>query len=195
MLVTVFGMNVGGVPWTGQKSPELKDGFRNVMFLCFGMLVLILLCFLFPALYTRLSAWRRRRAMRKGWSLNRKSFLKRTIGIQERGGYLRIWGSKLNKESNGVYHGTFPFLIHRNLLSVNRIYCQSLRYMSYRELVISKPLDQFGLAASWMTCILADCSINLASEMGILIEQTLFLVSISGGVFMWSCSLAILFVF
>ncbi|WVY93838.1 hypothetical protein V8G54_032926 [Vigna mungo] len=30
----VFGMNVGGVPWTGQNAPELKDGFRNVILLC-----------------------------------------------------------------------------------------------------------------------------------------------------------------
>ncbi|KAF2312266.1 hypothetical protein GH714_029613 [Hevea brasiliensis] len=27
----VFGMNVGGVPWTGQKDPELQDGFRNLL--------------------------------------------------------------------------------------------------------------------------------------------------------------------
>ncbi|URE31769.1 hypothetical protein MUK42_06555 [Musa troglodytarum] len=27
----IFGMNVGGVPWTAQKDPALQDGFRNVM--------------------------------------------------------------------------------------------------------------------------------------------------------------------
>ena len=27
-------MNVGGVPWTGQKDPTLKDGFCNAMILC-----------------------------------------------------------------------------------------------------------------------------------------------------------------
>ncbi|XP_022149279.1 uncharacterized protein LOC111017737 isoform X2 [Momordica charantia] len=91
----VFGMNVGGVPWTDQKNPELKDGFRNVMFLCIVMLIAVLLCFSFPALYTYLAAWHRRRKMRKSWSLNRKSFLKRTVrnnGVEGRGGggYLRI---------------------------------------------------------------------------------------------------------
>ncbi|GER42100.1 zinc transport protein zntB [Striga asiatica] len=51
IITGVFGMNVGGVPWTGQRDPELKDGFRNVMILCLAMLIIILLCFLFPALY------------------------------------------------------------------------------------------------------------------------------------------------
>lgn len=90
--VSVFGMNVGGVPWTGQRDPELKDGFRNVMFLCLAMLLLVLLCFIFPYLYTRILAWQRLRAMRRSWSFNRKSFLKRSVGVQvqERGGYLRI---------------------------------------------------------------------------------------------------------
>lgn len=86
IITGVFGMNVGGVPWTGQKEPKLMNGFRNVMFLCVAMLVLVLLCFLFPALYTRIAAWRRRRDIRRSWSLNRRSFTRRT----ERGGYLRI---------------------------------------------------------------------------------------------------------
>ncbi|KAK0589731.1 hypothetical protein LWI29_017847 [Acer saccharum] len=90
IITGVFGMNVGGVPWTGQKDPALKDGFRNVMFVCLAMLLMVLLCFVFPALYTRVAAWRRRRAMRRSWSLNRRSFLKRTLGVQEREGYLRI---------------------------------------------------------------------------------------------------------
>ncbi|XP_031265690.1 uncharacterized protein LOC116124126 isoform X2 [Pistacia vera] len=90
IITGVFGMNVGGVPWTGQRDPELKDGFRNVMFLCLAMLFFVLLCFICPHLYTRFLAWQRRRAMRRSWSLNRKSFLRRTVGFQERGGYLRI---------------------------------------------------------------------------------------------------------
>lgn len=93
-VLAVFGMNVGGVPWTEQRNPELKEGFRNVMFLCVVMLLLVLLCFSFPALYTYLATWNRRRKMRKSWSLNRKSFLKRTVrnGVEDRGGgYLRIW--------------------------------------------------------------------------------------------------------
>ncbi|KAK7412190.1 hypothetical protein VNO78_03640 [Psophocarpus tetragonolobus] len=77
----------------GQNAPELKDGFRNVMLLCVGMLFLVLLCFIFPALYTRIAAaWRNKRALGRSWSLNRKSLLRRSlrIGEQERGGYLRI---------------------------------------------------------------------------------------------------------
>nr|KYP48492.1 Zinc transport protein zntB [Cajanus cajan] len=93
IITGVFGMNVGGVPWTGQNDPLLKDGFRNVMLLCVAMLFLVLLCFIFPALYTRIAAaWRNKRALGRSWSLNRKSLLKRPlrIGDQERGGYLRI---------------------------------------------------------------------------------------------------------
>ncbi|PPS12536.1 hypothetical protein GOBAR_AA08095 [Gossypium barbadense] len=88
----VFGMNVGGVPWTVQKDPALKDGFRNVMVLCLAMLILVLLCFIFPALYSRLSAWRQRRSLRRNWSYNRRSFLGRSVGIHESGsgGYLKI---------------------------------------------------------------------------------------------------------
>ncbi|KAJ6905645.1 hypothetical protein NC652_023423 [Populus alba x Populus x berolinensis] len=90
IITGVFGMNVGGVPWTEQKNPKEKDGFRNVMFLCVGMLVLLLLCFLFPALYTHIAAWLRRMALKRSWSLNRKSFLKRTVPVKERGGYIRL---------------------------------------------------------------------------------------------------------
>ncbi|KAF5444247.1 hypothetical protein F2P56_036735 [Juglans regia] len=93
IITGVFGMNVGGVPWTGQMDPKSKDGFRNVMLLCMAMLLLVLLCFCFPVLYAHLATWQRRRAMRRSWSLNRKSFLKRTVGnggVQGRGGYLRI---------------------------------------------------------------------------------------------------------
>lgn len=90
IITGVFGMNVGGVPWTLQQEP--KDGFRNVVFLCVAMLLLVLLCFLFPAAYSRIAAWQRKRAMRRSWSLNRKSFLKRSVGVQVqgRGGYLRL---------------------------------------------------------------------------------------------------------
>ncbi|MBA0666731.1 hypothetical protein Goklo_003102 [Gossypium klotzschianum] len=90
--ISVFGMNVGGVPWTVQKDPALKDGFRNVMVLCLAMLILVLLCFIFPALYSRLSAWRQRRSLQRNWSYNRRSFLRRSVGIQESGsgGYLKI---------------------------------------------------------------------------------------------------------
>lgn len=85
VITGVFGMNVGGVPWTGQKDPKLMKGFRNVMLLCVAMLVLVLLCFLFSALYTRIDAWRRRRDLKRSWSINRRFTWK-----SERAGYLRI---------------------------------------------------------------------------------------------------------
>ncbi|KAB2634846.1 hypothetical protein D8674_038044 [Pyrus ussuriensis x Pyrus communis] len=92
IITGVFSMNVGAIPWTRQKDPTSKDGFRNVMLLCVAMLLLALLCFNFPVLYTRIAVWHRRRVMKRSWSLNRKSFLKRNhgIGIQEIRGYLRI---------------------------------------------------------------------------------------------------------
>lgn len=88
----VFGMNVGGVPWTGQNNPALKDGFLNVMLICGALLVLVLLCFIFPALYVRIATWRKRIALKKNWSFNRKSFLRKNVigRSQERTGYLRI---------------------------------------------------------------------------------------------------------
>ncbi|XP_038977080.1 uncharacterized protein LOC103699545 [Phoenix dactylifera] len=89
----IFGMNVGGVPWTNQRDPELKDGFINVMIVCAVILFLLLFCFIFPSLYTRISAWRRKYALKKSWSLNRKSFFKRTLpngGLWRGEGYTRI---------------------------------------------------------------------------------------------------------
>nr|XP_043622629.1 uncharacterized protein LOC122594225 [Erigeron canadensis] len=90
IITGVFGMNVGGVPWTQQRDPKLKNGFRNVMLVCVTTLVLVLLCFLFPFLYRRITGWRRQRVLKRNWSSNRKSFLKRTFNDAERGGYLRL---------------------------------------------------------------------------------------------------------
>ncbi|KAK9000671.1 hypothetical protein V6N11_081160 [Hibiscus sabdariffa] len=90
VITGVFGMNVGGVPWTMQKQPEIEDGFLNVMILSLVMLLLVLLCFLFPALYTRVTAWCKKRSQRPSLSQNRRSFLWRSFGIQERGCCLRI---------------------------------------------------------------------------------------------------------
>ncbi|KAJ0230039.1 hypothetical protein HA466_0311330 [Hirschfeldia incana] len=89
IITGVFGMNVGGVPWTGQNKPELADGFRNVMYICLIMLVVVLSCFGFPALYSRIASWWRMRAMNRSWSL-RRSFQKRPTIVQERRGYLRL---------------------------------------------------------------------------------------------------------
>lgn len=89
----VFGMNVGGVPWTGQRNPDLKDGFRNVMILCAMLLFLLLVCFTFPSLYARMSSWRSHASLKRTWSIGRKSFLRKTIhqnGFQGGGGYIRI---------------------------------------------------------------------------------------------------------
>ncbi|KAF8377418.1 hypothetical protein HHK36_030795 [Tetracentron sinense] len=92
IITGAFGMNVGGLPWAGQKDPSQKDGFRNVMFICIAMLLLILLCFTFPAIYACIVAWWRRGALGRSSSLNRKLFLRRTLGgrFQEREEYLRL---------------------------------------------------------------------------------------------------------
>ncbi|KAJ8645515.1 hypothetical protein MRB53_007263 [Persea americana] len=65
IITGIFGMNVGGVPWTGQTDPALKDGFRNVLYICAVMVVLLLLFFTFPNIYTRISAWRQRISLRR----------------------------------------------------------------------------------------------------------------------------------
>ncbi|KAK3000233.1 hypothetical protein RJ639_023611, partial [Escallonia herrerae] len=54
VITGVFGMNVGGVPWTPQRDPELKDGFRNVIMLCVALLLLVVLCFIFVDSYNRI---------------------------------------------------------------------------------------------------------------------------------------------
>lgn len=88
----VFGMNVGGVPWTGQRDPDVIDGFRNVMMLCAVILALLLFCFAFPSLYARVSAWRTQRVLKRSRSLDRRSFLKRNLlgGERRAGDYLPI---------------------------------------------------------------------------------------------------------
>lgn len=83
-------MNVGGVPWTGQDNPKLRDGFRNVMILCVVMLFIVLLCFIFPSLYFRLTTSPKRSVVKKSWSINKRSFHMRSLGAQERRGYLSI---------------------------------------------------------------------------------------------------------
>ncbi|CAN4128236.1 unnamed protein product [Withania somnifera] len=72
---------------------SVVTGVRNVM-LCVVLLLLVLLCFLFPSLYTHVMAWKRRRDMKRSWSLNRRSFLRRSTSVRERnerGGYLRLY--------------------------------------------------------------------------------------------------------
>ncbi|KAG1368431.1 Mg2 transporter protein [Cocos nucifera] len=74
----------------GQRDPDLKDGFRNVMILCGALLFLLLVCFIFPYIYARISSGRRHAAL--SWPIGRKSFLRKTIhqdGFQG-GGYIRI---------------------------------------------------------------------------------------------------------
>ncbi|AQK50935.1 zinc transport protein ZntB [Zea mays] len=84
----VFGMNVGGVPWTGQnKNPKNRDGFMNVMLICVAILLLLLLCFLFPSLYSHVTSWRTRRELTRSNSQNRRH-LKLFKGHKE--GYMRL---------------------------------------------------------------------------------------------------------
>lgn len=93
IITGVFGMNVGGVPWSGQDRPELKDGFINVMLICFGTVVFFLLCFLF---LSRVMSWRQKSVPgRKNWLnwLLGKYFLQKTLPIsepKERGAYQRL---------------------------------------------------------------------------------------------------------
>uniref|UniRef100_A0A0D6R3F3 Magnesium transporter n=1 Tax=Araucaria cunninghamii TaxID=56994 RepID=A0A0D6R3F3_ARACU len=88
----IFGMNVGGVPWTEQKNPALRDGFINVLLICAAILLLLLVCFGAIPVYTRLSAWRKRQASKKIWSSTRRSFTKRGnySGETHNGGYLLL---------------------------------------------------------------------------------------------------------
>lgn len=84
----VFGMNVGGVPWTEQnKNPKNRDGFMNVMLICVAILLLLLLCFLFPSLYSHVTTWRTRRELTRSNSQN-KRHLKLFKGHKE--GYMRL---------------------------------------------------------------------------------------------------------
>ncbi|GJN12531.1 hypothetical protein PR202_ga30815 [Eleusine coracana subsp. coracana] len=83
----IFGMNVGGVPWTSQNKPENIDGFMNVMLICVVILLLLLLCFLFPSLYSHVTAWRTRRELSRSNSQN-KRHLKLFKGHKE--GYMRL---------------------------------------------------------------------------------------------------------
>uniref|UniRef100_A0A0V0IIK0 Putative zinc transport protein ZntB-like n=1 Tax=Solanum chacoense TaxID=4108 RepID=A0A0V0IIK0_SOLCH len=88
----VFGMNVGGVPWTNQNEPELKDGFHNVMFLFVALILLVLFCFLFPEFYTCVSTWKQRRDMKRSWSLNHKSsFRSSSRERNDKEGYQRLY--------------------------------------------------------------------------------------------------------
>ncbi|GAA0176710.1 hypothetical protein LIER_29584 [Lithospermum erythrorhizon] len=93
VITGVFGMNVGGVPWTMQNNPEVKDGFLNVMLLCVFMLLVVLLCFLFPTLYSHITSWRRRRATRGSSLLNWKSIFEMRVRSNNRptsGGYWQL---------------------------------------------------------------------------------------------------------
>lgn len=74
VLTGIFGMNVGGVPWTTQKDPQIEDGFVNVMILCIVLLVFLLLCFMFPTLYARMLIWRRKHSLKRKWSFKGKSY-------------------------------------------------------------------------------------------------------------------------
>lgn len=53
MVTSAFGMNVGGIPWTEERIPEPKHGFRNVLFLCATILLMILGFFSAAPLYER----------------------------------------------------------------------------------------------------------------------------------------------
>lgn len=90
------------------------------MLLCLVMLVLLLMCFLFPSVFGCLASWKGRLAVKRSWSFNRKSFLYRTDGDSERGGYLRIWASNqhLFEQNITVHIGSnwFTWVLEKELL-------------------------------------------------------------------------------
>ncbi|KAH0455580.1 hypothetical protein IEQ34_015612 [Dendrobium chrysotoxum] len=80
----VFGMNVGGLPWTGQKGPGIDNGFLNVLIICAVLLLVLLLLFTFPSLIDRFNGWR-------GQLLNKtRSFGRRSSLIRSTAKYQRI---------------------------------------------------------------------------------------------------------
>ncbi|XP_062196091.1 uncharacterized protein LOC133899151 [Phragmites australis] len=87
IVIGVFGMNVGGVPWTEQKNPENIDGFMNVMLICIAILLLLLLCFLFPSLYSHVTAWRTRRELTRSNSQNKRHL---KVFRDHKEGYMRL---------------------------------------------------------------------------------------------------------
>ncbi|KAG6547429.1 hypothetical protein Mapa_010877 [Marchantia paleacea] len=82
-----FGMNVGGVPWTKQNDLTLSHGFRNVMFICAIIVVMLLACFGASPLYSYLSTRRKNQAARKKWLGSKKSI---RIRNGQRGSYLPL---------------------------------------------------------------------------------------------------------
>ncbi|KAK8951330.1 hypothetical protein KSP39_PZI003177 [Platanthera zijinensis] len=70
----VFGMNVGGVPWTKQGGAGIEDGFLNVLIICSLLLLLLLLCFTFPSLYHRFTIWRKQLLSKSRYFGRRPSF-------------------------------------------------------------------------------------------------------------------------
>ncbi|KAL9260230.1 Zinc transport protein ZntB-like protein [Drosera capensis] len=54
LLTGVFGMNVGGIPWTSQKGHPEKQGFRNVMLLYANLVIAMLAFYGFLNLRSRL---------------------------------------------------------------------------------------------------------------------------------------------
>ncbi|XP_020598221.1 uncharacterized protein LOC110037834 [Phalaenopsis equestris] len=80
----VFGMNVGGLPWTGQKGPDMDNGFLNVLIICAVLLLILLILFTFPSLIGRFNGWR-------GQLLNKtRSFGRRSSFIRSGAKYQRI---------------------------------------------------------------------------------------------------------
>lgn len=71
IVTSAFGMNVGGIPWTEQRNPEMTYGFQNVLFLCAGILLFLLACFSAPALYKHIrNLW----TSKNRWKTARGSF-------------------------------------------------------------------------------------------------------------------------
>lgn len=74
----VFGMNVGGVPWTKQAGPGIDNGFLNVLIICALLILLLLLCFTFPSLYHRFTVWRTQ-LLNKSKYFNKRPSFRRSV--------------------------------------------------------------------------------------------------------------------
>ncbi|ONK65733.1 uncharacterized protein A4U43_C06F370 [Asparagus officinalis] len=90
IITGIFGMNVGGVPWTMQNDPAIKDGFINVMKICGIVVFFLLFCFGFPSLYDTFSTWRSRLSNRWSFILDEAPSLMKRRNRLSRREYIRI---------------------------------------------------------------------------------------------------------
>lgn len=79
---------MGGIPWTEQKNPALRDGFLNVVFICSGILALLLLCFCAGPLYSFIATNRKRAAVSKLWQSTKRTMSRKLKSSHQSNGVL-----------------------------------------------------------------------------------------------------------